>query len=64
MMSENILDTLDGFVRPLEKFLGDFEAKSSLKESKIESKQYENTIKKIFANKFTNDLILKISQIK
>ena len=31
-MSENILDTLDGFVEPLEKFLEDFEARVSQKE--------------------------------
>ncbi len=30
----------------------------------FDSKQYEETIKKNFANKFTNDLILKISQIQ
>ncbi len=30
----------------------------------FDSKKYEETIKRNFANKFTNDLILKISQIK
>ena len=30
----------------------------------FDSREYEDTIKKNFANKFTNDLILKISQIK
>ena len=30
----------------------------------FDSREYEETIKKNFANKFTNDLILKISQIK
>ena len=30
----------------------------------FDSKKYEETIKKNFANKITNDLILKISQIQ